>query len=152
MKPQHIVFVVVAIVVIACFSYVAHSILHLGHEIPESAAGLDTATMLMVYMQSHDDHWPTSWDDLITVVDAQPGKELTLRGAQTNTLAYAQTLRKMVAVNWAFDPSQPNASNPITRPDGTPLPIVWSGGDPNKFIRDFLRAQASTRVSAATQP
>ena len=149
MKPKYFLIIVLAMIVVG---YFGRSLLNADHKIPEANAGLDTATMLMVYLQSHNDRWPASWDDLLTVVDAIPGKELTLRGAPTNTLPYAQTLKTMVAINWAFDPSHPDASIPLTRVDGSPLPVVWSGADPNLLIRDFLKHEATTRAIAATQP
>src|SRR5437016_1878577 len=68
--------------------------------IPEAYAAWDTGTLLVEYMKVHNDRWPKSWDDLLTVLDSEAGREILLRGSGAVDIEYAKSLRKQVAVNW----------------------------------------------------
>jgi hypothetical protein len=125
-----------------------YGIVHTLNHIPEAYAAWDTGTLLVEYMRSHDNRWPTSWDDLLTVLNTDSGRQILLRGARAGDLIYARSLRNYVSVNWSFDPMHPDSQpNPITRPDGSRFPVVWSGAEPNEMVREYLRTPAATRES-----
>jgi hypothetical protein len=121
----------------AAATWIAYGILHTVRHIPEAYAAWDTGTLLIEYMNRHDNRWPASWDDLLTVLD-HPDHAIPLRGASANDVPYARSLREKVAIDWTFDPRHPNARNPVTRPDGTPFPVTWQGAEPNAMIRAHL--------------
>src|SRR5688572_11173525 len=87
-----------------------------------------TGTLLVEYMKRHDDQWPKSWDDLLTVMESDEGRKIPLRGAQAGDLTYARSLREKVSVDWSFDPANPRAGNPVTSRDGQKFSVVWGEG------------------------
>lgn len=106
--------------------------------LPEAYAAWDTGTLLVEYLRTHDNHWPTSWDDLFTVLDTSPASQLVLRGPHSAEQDYKESLRKMIRVDWSFDPARPSDVSPVTRPDGSTFPVLWNGADPNEMIREHL--------------
>lgn len=124
---------------------IAYTVYTVRH-VPEAYAAWDTGTLLVEYMKSHDRKWPSSWDDLLSVMNGDPGSPIMLRGAQAGDTNYALSLRKMVAIDWKFDPSQNDQRSPVTRLDGTKFPIVWHGAEPNKMVRAYLEASKNTNA------
>ena len=96
-------------------------------------------------MKQHDDRWPASWDDLLTVLDSDDGRNIPLRGSRAGDVAYARSLRAMVAVDWRFNPASPGAGNPVTPPGGGTFPVTWAGAEPNDMVRSYLATRPSTR-------
>jgi hypothetical protein len=96
---------------------------------------------------SGNDHWPKSWDDLLTVLESDEGRRIPLRGAEAGDLRYARSLRQKVLVDWSFNPATPSAVIPVTTHAGEKFPVTWS--DPNEMVRLYLSERASTRPSAA---
>ena len=84
---------VVVIAVVGVVGWIAYGFLHTLRHIPEAYAAWDTGTLLIEYMKQHDDQWPGSWDDLVTVLDSNEGRRIPLRGAQAGDVAYARSLR-----------------------------------------------------------
>ncbi len=125
--------------------WIAYSFFHTAALLPEAYAAWDTGTLLVEYMKANDDRWPSSWNELLTVMDLESGKSIPLRGAGAGDVRYAQALHARVSVDWTFDPSRPGEARPVTRIDGAPFPVVWE--DPNTMVRDYLLARASTRES-----
>jgi hypothetical protein len=119
-----------------------YKIIFVTRHIPEAYAAWDTGTLLVEYMKGHDNRWPTSWDDLLTVLDSQSGRHVLLRGSQAGDLAYARGLRNLVSVDWSFDPEHPDDRRPVTRRDGGSFPVVWA--DPNEMVREQLNKRAAT--------
>lgn len=137
---------VVAIAVVGVAGWIAYGFLHTLRHIPEAYAAWDTGTLLTEYMKQHDDRWPKSWDDLLTVLDSDEEREFRLHGDQADELEYARSLREKVSVDWSFDPANPGARNPITSPDGSEFSVVWAGAEPNEMVRSYLAVQASDRI------
>jgi hypothetical protein len=125
-------------------AWVAYSILHTISHIPEAYAAWDTGTLLIAYMKSHEDRWPQSWDDLLTVLEDEKSeirKEIFLGGTShehNRELEYARSLKNMVKLDWSYDPSKGGTGTPVTRPDGTRFPVVWEGAEPNEMVRDYM--------------
>ena len=140
---------VIAIAIVGVVGWIAYGFLHTLRGLPDAYAAWDTGTLLIEYMKHHDDQWPKSWDQLLTVLDSDEGRMIPLRGAQAGDIAYARALREKVAIDWAFDPAKPNAGNPVTPTDGGNFTVVWKGADPNEMVRYYLSEPASTRPSAA---
>ncbi len=140
---------VVGIAIVGVVAWIAYGFLHTLRNIPEAYAAWDTGTLLTEYMKHHDDRWPKSWDDLLTVLDSDEGREIPLRGAQAGDVAYARSLREKVSVDWSFNPANPTAGNPVTSHDGARFSVVWDGADPNEMVRSYLSERTSTRPSAA---
>ena len=120
---------------------IAYRVLHTRRGISEAYAAWDTGTLLIEYMKEHNDRWPTSWDELLTVLHSDEGRKIPLRGAQPGDIAYARRLREMVAVDWAFDPANPNAGSPVTPISGGKFSVVWkdAGTEPDDSVL-FVRA------------
>lgn len=132
----------VAIVLAGVATWGTYRVLH-TIDVSEGYAAWDTGTLLVEYMKGHEGRWPDSWEELLTVLDSESGREVLMRGASAGDLEYARTLREKVAVDWSFDPSRPGQKRPVTRRDGSAFPFVWE--EPNEMVREYLK-------SATTQP
>jgi len=143
-----LLFVCVAFVVLGVVGWIAYGIMHTLHGIPEAYAAWDTGTLLVKFMESHENRWPTSWGDLLTILDSDAGRQIPLRGATAGDVVYARSLHDHVSVDWNFDPRHADDQrNPVTRADGSAFPVVWNGGDPNEMVREYLRTHAATMAS-----
>jgi hypothetical protein len=140
---------VVVIALVGVVGWIAYGFLHTLRHIPEGHAAWDTGTLLVEYMKGHDNQWPRSWDELLTVLDSDDGQKIPLRGAQAGDVQYARALRETVTVDWAFDPASPEVQNPVAPRGGGKFSVIWDGAEPNEMIRAYLRNRASTRPSAA---
>ncbi|HEX3356972.1 MAG TPA: hypothetical protein VHS31_08380 [Tepidisphaeraceae bacterium] len=138
-----------AILVLAAFVWIAYGIIHTVQHIPEAYAAWDTGTLLVEYMKTHENHWPTSWDNLLTVMDSDAGHKILLRGAGAGDQKYAQSLRDKASVDWSFDPAHNDLRNPVTLLNGGSFSVLWQGADPNEMVHTYLREQASTQPTEA---
>jgi len=111
-------------------------------QLRQAYAAWDTGILLVEYLKAHDDQWPKSWDDLLTVMDGKTECDFFLRGRGSLDRDYAVSLREKVAIDWNFDPKSPGQTQPVTRQDGQPFPVKWQGADPNKMIRDHLHSRS----------
>ncbi len=141
--------IIAVIAIVGVVGWIAYGFLHTLRGLPEAYAAWDTGTLLIEYMKRHDDQWPRSWDELLTVLDLDEGRKIPLRGAQAGDIAYARSLREKVAVDWTFDPANPNAVSPVAPIGGGKFSVVWQGAEPNEMVRSYLSERASTRPSAA---
>lgn len=135
---------VIAIIVLTYGLWVGYNMLYTWRHLPEAYAAWDTGTLLVEYLNAHDNHWPTSWDDLLTTLDTPRGREITLHGASAGDMEYTRSLRDKVAVDWNFDPSQVADAAPVTRPDGSAFPVLWQGADPNEMVRECIKSSANS--------
>lgn len=127
------------IVIVGVVGWLAYGLLHTLRGIPEAYAAWDTGTLLIEYMKQHDDQWPKSWDELLTVVNSEEGRKIPLRGGRPGNIAYVRALREKVSVDWAFDPAKLSTGNPVTPIGGGKFSVVWEGAEPNEMIRYYLR-------------
>jgi hypothetical protein len=74
------IILIAAIVVVGIIGWYAFNIIRALQNIPEAYAAWDTGTLLVEYMKLHGDQWPKSWDDLLTVMDTEAGRQILLRG------------------------------------------------------------------------
>ena len=118
--------------------YFGYGIVHTVRHIPEAYAAWDTGTLLIEYMKSHSNRWPSSWDDLLSVLRSDSGEQVMFRGARAGDMNYAASLRTKVAINWKYDTFREDPSSPITRPDGTKFTVVWQGAEPNEMVHRYL--------------
>ncbi len=139
---------VVAIAIVGVVGWIAYGLLRTLRGIPEAYAAWDTGTLLIEYMKQHDDQWPSSWNQLLTVLDSDDGRKIPLRGASAGDMSYARSLREKVAVDWTFDPANP-AGNPVVPIGGGEFSVVLEGAEPNEMVRHHLAERATTRPSAA---
>lgn len=127
------VFIAVAVFV-GCQIY---ALVYTVHRVPEAYAAWDTGRLLVEYMKTHDNRWPTSWDELLTVVHPSATNEFIMRGSHgPGDTNYLLALRNFVAVDWTFDPKRPDQRSIVTRSNGTKLMILWE--DPNETVRMYL--------------
>lgn len=131
----------IAIAVLAFVLWAGYGAFRSWRLLPEAYAAWDTGTLLVEYLRANDDHWPSSWDDLLTVLDLPRGADIVLYGSSGGNAAYARSLRERIAVDWSFDPAQIADANPVTRPDGSGFGVLWEGGDPNEMVREYLRGR-----------
>lgn len=131
----------IAIAVLAFVLWAGYGAFRSWRLLPEAYAAWDTGTLLVEYLRANDDHWPSSWDDLLTVLDLPRGADIVLYGSSGGNAACARSLRERIAVDWSFDPAQIADANPVTRPDGSGFGVLWEGGDPNEMVREYLRGR-----------
>ena len=144
-----IIAVVLTIFGVAC--YFGYGIVYTARHIPEAYAAWDTGTILIEYMKLHDGKWPSSWDDLLSVMSSDSGGKIEFHGAKAGDTNYALSLRKKVAIDWKFDPARNDQISPVTRPNGTRFPIVWEGAEPNEMIHAYLKASMNTNAPKSRQ-
>lgn len=144
--------ITIFVAVIALTAWISFRFLYTAYHITEAYAAWDTGTLLVEYLKTHDDRWPGSWDDLLSVMNTESGRKLILQGASAGDLAYAQKLRAKVVIDWRFDPKHPGTAKPVTRPNGKPFPIIWEGAEPNEMVREYLKTGARTGESVTIQP
>jgi hypothetical protein len=149
MNRRRKIILAVAITAITAIIWIACSVIRTVQHIPQAYAAWDTGTLLVEYMKQHEDRWPTSWDDPLTVLDTESGRKIRLHGAQAGDVQFATFLREKVAIDWSFDPQRSDQPNPVTPPGRGPFPVVWQGADPNEIIRMYLKDRASTQPSPA---
>jgi hypothetical protein len=102
-------------------------------------------------MESHDGRWPSSWEDLLSVMNTNSENQVMFRGASAGDTNYAFALREKVAINWKFNPAGSNQVSPVTRLDGTKFPVVWQGAEPNGMVRLYLRSRRANTNAAQSQ-
>lgn len=110
-------------------------------EIPEAYAAWDTGTLITTYMDQNDGKWPSSWEDLATVIgDGQPMlfSRSDSDGNPISNAEYIERLRSMVEVDWSFDPFADASKSPVTRIDGGEFRTVWVGAEPNEMVRSYI--------------
>lgn len=114
----------------------------------EAYAAWDTGTLLVEYMHEHDRKWPSSWEDLFSIMDGK--HPVFLRGTGGDDYKYALGLPKTVSVDWNYDTSHPEKGSPVTRRDGKAFTMLWESGDPNQNVRNYLTS--GTRDSHGFDP
>lgn len=125
--------------VLLVFAFLLADLVNTWRHIPEAYAAWDTGSLLVVYMRTHENGWPSGWEDLLSVLEGERGKGIRLYGAQAGDMPYAISLQRVVAVDWSFDPRQVSPdSRPVTRLDGGEFSVHWAGGEPNKMVRRYL--------------
>jgi hypothetical protein len=50
--------------VLAFLAFIGYEYVYLNRHIPEAYMAWDTGTLLVEYMKTHNDKWPSSWEDL----------------------------------------------------------------------------------------
>jgi hypothetical protein len=130
--------IVVVFIVFGIAAYFGYSLVYTVRHVPEAYAAWDTGTLLVEYMKSHGNRWPSSWDDLLSVMRSDSGDQVMFRGARAGDTNYAASLRTKVAINWKFDTSREGPGSPVTRLDGTKFPVVWQGAEPNEMVHQYL--------------
>ena len=138
--------IAVVLTVLGAGGYLGYRFLYVAGNIPEAYAAWDTGQLLVKYMQVNQNRWPTSWEDLVTVMNMEAGSQMTLYGANAGYTNYVLTLHNKVAINWKFDPSRSDQVAPVTRPSGGSFPIVWEHGEPNEMVRAYLKAAGTTNA------
>jgi hypothetical protein len=154
MRRRHKIIVIIVVPIlsmVAFVGYFAYNVVYTVRHIPEAYAAWDTGTLLVEYMQRHNDRWPSSWDDLLTVMDEKSRDQIMLRGSRAGDVEYAQSLRKMVSVDWTFDPGREQERLPVTRPDGSAFRTVWEGAEPNEMVHVYLEARKTSNPRPSTQ-
>ncbi len=125
----------------------AYSLYSCSRGILDAYAAWDAGTLVVAYLQSHDDQWPRSWDALLAVAETLNDHDMRLRGSDGEGGFVYGELRNRVAIDWNADPkmivtAQSKQGEPpirvVTRADGTDFPVVWAGAEPNEMIRTYL--------------
>ncbi len=138
---------IAGLVAISLATWFVGRIAYVWWHIPEAYAAWDAGDMLVWYMRSRNDAWPTGWDDLQAAVENEPA--LFLRGRHPQEPDYMGRMRRTIRIDWSFDPKAPKNPTPVTRPDGSPLHAYWS--DPNGMIYEHLRRAQKEEPSHASQ-
>jgi len=135
MSTRRTVLIVSVTAALACAGYYTYQFVYTWRHIPEAYAAWDTGTLLVRYLETHDDDWPHDWDDLLTVLDDDP--HVFLRGRDSDDLSYPDKLRKIIRIDWSFKPETDLDSSPVTCVDGSELYVLWV--DPNEMVRVYLQ-------------
>lgn len=145
MMRRRTIISLIGIAALAFVPWTAYGIFRTWRLLPETYAAWDTGTLLVEYLKANDDRWPSSWDDLLTVLDSPGGSDIVLYGSSGGNAAYARSLRETVAVGWSFDRARIADADPVTRPDGSAFGVLWEGGDPNEMVREQFRSGRAGR-------
>jgi hypothetical protein len=146
LKPRHKITISIAALLLAAIGWFTYRTLFTLNHIHEAYAAWDTGTLLVEYLKAHDNRWPTSWNDLLTVLDSDHGREIILRGSRAGDIEYARRLQNQISIDWKFDPRNPNDERPVARPDGSDFPMVWR--DPNEMIHQYLDERPVTKPTS----
>lgn len=112
--------------------------------VPEAYAAWDSGEWLIEYMKSHDDRWPTSWQEFERWAHSLPRSPNQRLGDP----ASLQRIGELIRIDYSFDPANPGRKRPVRPLDGDTFPYVWAGTEPNEMIEEYLRGRAATRPSA----
>ena len=145
MSLRRKIIVAAALMMFGVVAYIGYGILYTWRHIPEAYAAWDTGTLLVEYMKTPGDRWPSSWDDLLSVTNRVSGDKINLFGVGSHP-DYALYLEETIAIDWKFDPTRIGRRSPVTRPDGTRFPIVWGGAEPNEMVRAYLKTSGNTNA------
>lgn len=144
------ILLLLTIVLVSFVVYGVYNFIYTWKNIPEAYAAWDTGTLLIEYLKSHNDQWPSGWDELLSVIDDRSEQQFAFRGAQSGQASqadYARSLQDMVAVDWSFDPSQVGTKPTGTRKDGSTFPIVREHAEPNEMIREYLNNRPQIQIA-----
>jgi hypothetical protein len=150
-RKKKIVLAVVAVLLLGV-GYFAFRLVYTWRHLPEAYAAWDTGCLLVNYMDLHEGRWPTDWEDLLSVFESEVGEAICLAGRRSDEtiLEHARSLRRMVAIDWSFAPNKATGDEqPVTRPNGKPFPVVWSGAEPNQIVHEYLEERRSEGVPEA---
>lgn len=136
-----------AVAIIGFVSFLGYGAFQTWRNVHEAYAAWDTGTLLVEYMKTHDNQWPKSWDDLITVMEGKTERDFMLRGRGSLDRKYAYSLRESIFVDWNFNPRLDNYSSPIKRLDGKSFPVTWQDAEPNKMIRAHLESRPKAKAN-----
>jgi hypothetical protein len=112
--------------------------------VPNCYAVWWVADMATEFMATHNDAWPSGWDDL-----REPYETLTKRSGRPWTF---DELRSRVNVDWDADPeilaeALPTDKEPPIRViwlrDGSAT--YWSGQEPNQMVLEYLRSRQTQK-------
>jgi hypothetical protein len=112
------IIVAIVLIVFCIATYFGYKIVYTVRHIPEAYAAWDTGTLLVEYMKTHENRWPSSWADLLSEMSNAAGNPIMFRGARAGDTNYAVSLQKKVAIDWKFDPTRKEQGSPVTRPNG----------------------------------
>ena len=127
----------IAVISVAAIAYFLITIIRLVVvKIPESYAAWTTGNLIVDYLNTHNNQWPRSWDDLDQATNCQRYVSI-------------EKLRGKVKVDWNIDftrfqqSARTNNFSPfraVTRPDGSKLYAVWGlDTDPNRKVIGYLK-------------
>lgn len=63
------ILLLLTIVLVSFVVYGVYNFIYTWKNIPEAYAAWDTGTLLIEYLKSHNDQWPSGWDELLSVID-----------------------------------------------------------------------------------
>ncbi len=139
-------FVVFAVV------WAAYEMFSTWRGIPDAYAAWDTGTLIIMYLESHDDQWPRSWDELLSVAETLDEHGKRLRGANGEGGFIYGDLPNRVSIDWDVDSEAIVSAQwkqdrlpvrMVTRADGKDFPVVWEGAEPNEMIWKYFRSRNS---------
>jgi hypothetical protein len=119
-----------------------YRVLYMLRGLSDAYAMWDTGLLLIDYMNTHQNRWPSGWDDLKESWDRlQPvnsGGGEHLKGGMT-----LDQLRTRVALDWHVDTARVastaesnNHFHAVWTVDGNTT--LWSAGDANQMVWDYL--------------
>jgi hypothetical protein len=142
-RLKRVVLLIVATLV-ALGGWYAYRVLYTLRGIPDAYAMWDTGLLLIDYMQSHENRWPSGWDDLKESWDRR--QPVNSDGEYTKGGMTLDQLRTRVVVDWNLDaariastPEGDNHLHAVWTVDGNTT--LWSPGDPNQMIWDYLHGR-----------
>lgn len=136
------IILIVILVILTPIAYAVYSVAYTLNGIPDAYAKWDTATLLIEYMEKHDGHWPTGWDDLNETYT-------TIRNISHGGMWGSHTfdeLKSRIGIDWHADPTAlANAPGGGNKPPFRVVwalsgnTTVWSSSEPNELVWYYLR-------------
>lgn len=143
MPRRRIVIGITAALVLA-LGWFAYSLFDAWRNIPEAYAAWDAGLLIVAYLELHDNKWPQSWDELLSVTE----NGVHTRGDYGENGVNGM-LSDSVRVDWDFDPESivdtewvEGQIRVVTRADGKDFSVLWAGAEPNRMIWRYLNGMS----------
>jgi hypothetical protein len=144
--------VVTAVILLALagIGWYGYMFVRTWREVPYAYAAWDAGTLLVEYLETHDNHWPRSWDELRAAETTLDSHGRRLRGSNGKGGFIYGDLKDAVAIDWNADVEaiaswdwDEATLRVVTRSDGRDFYFVWE--NPNTMVWKYLRAHGKGR-------
>ena len=131
-------FLVLAMLLVCAAGYGIYCLQQLVYvQVPNAYAMDWGAAMVIEYMKSNQNEWPSSWEDLRAPYE-------TLAAPQNYPWSFEE-IQQRLTIDWKVDPNELATANPDS--NGPPFRVIWlsdgseshwQGAEPNHSILEYL--------------
>jgi hypothetical protein len=136
--PRRRIVIAITTAILLALGWFTYSLVDTLRKVPEAYAAWDTGVLIVAYLEQHDNKWPQSWDELLSVTE----NGVRTRGDYGEN-GINGMLSDHVSIEWDFDPTSivdtewaEAQVRVVTRADGKDISVMWA--DPNLMIWRYL--------------